>query len=105
MNDRGFKVSIRPHPRYSDIKKIRNLCSDKIEIEDGKQFTIEESVLRTKYAVSRYSTVLNQAFHNGTGIIIDDVADSDSFKKLVELKYVMLAIEHKLLSEVLELSK
>lgn len=102
---RGNRVALRPHPRYSDMKKIKELCCKDVEVEDGKQISIETSVLRTRYAISGYSTVLNQAYHNGTFVVIDDVTNPESYNKLVELKYVMLQTEHKLLSEVLEENK
>lgn len=102
LSKNGNKVAIRPHPRYSDIVKIKELCCGDIEVEDTQKITIEESVLRTRNAISGYSTVLNQAYHNGTKVVIDDITNPDSFNKLVELKYVMLETEHKLLSEILE---
>lgn len=102
LSKRGYKVAVRPHPRYSDAKKIKELCCGDIEVEDTQKITIEESVLRTRNAISGYSTVLNQAYHNGTKVVIDDITNPDSFNKLVELKYVMLETEHKLLSELLE---
>jgi hypothetical protein len=95
-------VAIRPHPRYSDVEKIKKMCCKDMEVEDGQTLTIETSVLRTRYAISGYSTVLNQAYHNGTKVVIDDITNPESFRKLVELKYVMLETEHKLLSEILE---
>lgn len=98
----GYRVAVRPHPRYSDIKKIKELFHGDIEVENTQQISIEESVLRTRYAISGYSTVLNQAYYNGTIVVIDDITNPESFKKLVELKYVMLEAEHKLLSEILE---
>lgn len=99
---RGNRVSIRPHPRYSDLKEIQKLCGEGIIIEDGQNISIEESVLKTLNAVSGYSTVLNQAYHNGVSIVIDDISNPNSYKKLKELGYVMLNVKHKLFSEILK---
>ena len=102
LKQRGKKVSLRPHPRYSDLNMVRRFCIDGIIIEDGGSLPIEMSILRTRNAVSGFSTVLNQAYHNGVKIVIDDVSKPEAYKKLEELGYVMLKVEHKLLSQVLE---
>jgi len=94
-------VSVRPHPRYSNINKINHLFNG-IVIENNKEITIEESLARTKNAISLYSTVLNQAYHNGINIIIDDLSNPNHFKKLSELKYINLSRKYTLLSEILK---
>lgn len=99
---RGYKVALRPHPRYSNIIEIEKYCKEmKISIEDAKQVSIEKSILSTHNAISGYSTVLNQAFHNGINIVIDDITQPEFFIKLKELKYILLDTNHKLFSEVL----
>jgi hypothetical protein len=103
LHRKGFKVSLRPHPRYTNMKEIKEK-KHQFEVEDSS-ITIEESLMRTRYAISGYSTVLNQAYHNGIKVVIDDITNPESFRKLVELKYVMLETEHKLLSEILEESR
>lgn len=103
MRLRGLNVAIRPHPRYTDLNEITRVAP-KIEIEDCKKMTIEQSLKRTVYAVSLYSTVLNQAYNNGIGIVLDDISDKDRFNLLNELLYVMLNKPHKLLSQLLEAS-
>ncbi|MCX0414255.1 hypothetical protein [Clostridium perfringens] len=97
---KGNVVSLRPHPRYSNIEKIKSY-SGKFQVEDTDNISIEQSVLRTRYAISMYSTVLNQAYHNGTGVVIDDITQPDIYKKLIELKYIMLETPHKTLSDIL----
>lgn len=101
LRKNGFEVSIRPHPRYTDLNEIKS-CAPEIEIEDYKTLTIEQSLRRTENAVSVYSTVLNQAYNNGIGIVIDDISDSEKFDRLEERQYIMLSKPHKLLSELLE---
>jgi len=95
----GLSVAIRPHPRYSDIDEIRRVSS-MIEIEDCKAMTIEQSLKRTKNAISVYSTVLNQAFNNDIGIVIDDLSDKMKYDLLNERMYCMMNKTHKLLSQL-----
>ena len=101
MRRSGKKVAIRPHPRYTDLNEIVKVASE-IELEDCKKMTIEQSLRRTANAVSVYSTVLNQAYNNRIGIVIDDVSDKEKFNLLSERLYVMLKKPHKLLSQMLE---
>lgn len=100
LRNNGYMVCVRPHPRFSDKDMMKRIFSD-IEIENGDDINIETSVLRTKNAVSRYSSVLNQAYHNGIPIVIDDISSVETYKKLVELKYIMFNVEHKLLSQII----
>ena len=101
LNNQGLKVAIRPHPRYTDLNEIRT-CAPELEIEDCKAMTIEQSLKRTKNAISVYSTVLNQAYNNGIGIVIDDISDKVKYEKLEERQYIMLNKPHKVLSALLE---
>ena len=98
---KGFEVAIRPHPRYTDLDEIKSYAPE-IDIEDYKKLTIEQSLKRTENAVSVYSTVLNQAYNNGIGIVIDDISDKEKFERLEERQYIMLSKPHELLSELLE---
>ena len=101
LKRQGFNISIRPHPRYSDIDVIHFLFEG-MNIENVKEVSIEESLLRTKAAISLYSTVLNQAYHSGITVVIDDISNTEAFRKLKELRYVMLMLEHSALSELME---
>lgn len=101
LNYNGYKVSVRPHPRYSNMRDVRRVFHF-VNIEDTNTITIENSLLQTKNAISLYSTVLNQAFYNSIPIVIDDVSNSKYFNKLEELGYICLYKKHILLSEVLE---
>ena len=99
MKDHSLKVAVRPHPIYSDIDYVRRIFEG-IEVEDTKSMVIYESLKRTKNAIALYSTVLNQACLNGTGVVIDDISQPDFFERLKDLDYIVLTKEHKLLSEV-----
>lgn len=101
LNDNGACISVRPHPRYSDMKMVKEYF-EFANIEDVKEVTIEQSLLNTKAAVSLFSTVLNQAVCNSIPIVIDDISNVENFEKLSELGYVCLDKEHKILSDILE---
>lgn len=101
LKEAGKRISVRPHPRYSDMDKV-NTYFDFANVENWKTITIEESLLQTGAAISLHSTVLYQAYNNGIGAIIDDISAPDQFAKLKELRYVMLSVEHRLLSALLE---
>jgi len=94
------RISLRPHPRYSDLNQVNKLFPF-ANIEDTGKLTIENSLLRTGHAISLYSTVLNQALNNGIPIIIDDVSNPEDFKKLKDLKYICLKKKHEVLSEMI----
>lgn len=99
LKRQGLQIAVRPHPRYSDIRIMRKVFTD-IEIEDYKIVSIEQSLSRTKNAVSLMSTVLNQAYHSDIPVVIDDVSQPKTYKKLQEVDYIMLNIPHKKLSQL-----
>lgn len=101
LKGKGFRVAVRPHPRYSDMDKIKEIFND-MDIENVKDVSIEGSLCRTKGAISLYSTVLNQAMVTGIDVVIDDVTNPENYSKLKELHYVMLSAEHALLSALVE---
>lgn len=92
------KVTYRPHPRYSDIKLLEKYVN-KENIEYPRDVNIMESLANCDTAVGCYTTVLNQAFHSGINVILDDVTFPDNFKKLTELEYVLLNKNLKRISE------
>lgn len=101
LHKSGKRISIRPHPRYSNMDLV-NKIFDFANIEKTEKISIEQSLLQTGAAISLYSTVLNQALCNSIPIIIDNMSNPENFIKLKELGYVCLYKEHRLLSEVLE---
>lgn len=101
LMDNGYRISIRPHPRYSNMNYIHTIFSS-FNIENCTNISIEESLCRTKNAISLYSTVLNQAYHNGINIIIDDVTNIKHYNKLRSLEYIFIEMSHNKLSEILE---
>ena len=101
LSEKGARVAVRPHPRYTKAEDAKELFCG-IELENVKEVSIQASLLRTKNAISLYSTTLNQAYHNGIGVVIDDLSHHKKYQKLSELQYCMLAKEHLLLSELTE---
>lgn len=96
------RVVVRPHPRFTNLSELE-ICSANsgIEIENFKEVPIEISVMRTKNVISVYSTVLQQAYYNKIGIVIDDVSNPELIRELAEHQYIMLNVEHTLLSDVM----
>lgn len=99
----GNMVAIRPHPLYSAADEIQSVFGgDDNYIIESNALPIEISVLRTRHAVSCYSTVLFQAINNGVVAVIDDVTDKEKYEKLKRLRYICMEKEHLLLSDVLK---
>ena len=98
---KGAVVAVRPHPRYTDDALVHELFQGFL-IENKSEIGIEQSVLRTKRAISLYSTVLFQAYSNNVPIIIDDVSSPERYHRLEEMEYIMLHKPHTLLSEHLK---
>ena len=94
----GETVRYRPHPRYSDINLLRKYVQEE-EIEYPKDVNILSSISNLKYAIGSYTTVLNQAYFSGKGVICDDVTFKKQYDKLKELKYIMASISLPKLSD------
>jgi len=101
LHKNGNKISIRPHPRYSNMKTVKKIFYF-TNIEDVKVVSIEQSLLQTGAAISLYSTVLSQALYNSIPIVIDNMSNFENFSKLKELGYICLYKEHRLLSDIMK---
>lgn len=86
LKEKGYIVAVRCHPRYTD-KKIAEHIFKNIALIENDDISINESLLRTKNAVSLFSTVLNQAYFNNVNTVIDDVSDHEKYSRLKEVKY------------------
>ena len=95
-----YKIFIRPHPIYSDNQIIKKIFIN-YEIENNKKINIYNSIAKTDFVISLYSTVLLQAYICKKNIIIDDVNYSNIYKKLSDLKYIMIEKKHMPLSRFL----
>ena len=96
----GKRISIRPHPRYSNMELVKKIFAF-ANVEDTKKISIEQSLLQSGAAISLYSTVLNQGLYNSIPIVIDNMSNPENFAKLKELGYVCLYKEYELLSNVM----
>lgn len=96
----GYNVSIRPHPRYTNIDMLKKIFIN-IEIENAEDVTIINSIANTDGIISLYSSVLNQGYHSGKKIIIDDITNNYKFNKLDELEYFIFSKEYIKLSALL----
>lgn len=99
LQARGMVVAVRPHPIYTPPEAMQ--CFEDFLLED-RSISIEQSILRTKCAVSLYSTVLLQASINGVAVVIDDLTAPERFAQLRSLRYIMLDKPHGLLSALLQ---
>ena len=97
----GNRICVRPHPRYSDFEDVRRLCGSLLIYEDPYCVALSDSLAMAKRVVSFASTVLNQAYNSGIPIVVDDITRPQEFIKLKETEYIMLKLEHLLLSELL----
>lgn len=99
LQEKGHSVNIRPHPRYTDMQMLKEVCGE-IPVENWKEVTVEMSVLRSKAVVSQFSTVLLQAYYNDVAAVIDDLVNPKQYKKLEELQYIMIHVDHQVLSDI-----
>ena len=74
---------------------------DEADIEDNRKVSILQSISNCNYAVSRYSTVLFQAYSFGKKIVIDDYSYPKEYESLLKLDYYMIGKEDLLLSEII----
>ncbi|MBN2664060.1 MAG: hypothetical protein JXR68_10460 [Bacteroidales bacterium] len=88
VNNFGVKPVFRLHPRYSK-KELINKNSN-IIFENPIDVDFDTSFSSTKYVCTKYSTLLFQAYLANKIIIIDDLSDPELYKKLENLKYIML---------------
>lgn len=98
VKNSGKTVKYRPHPRYSNIALLEKYVSSD-EIEYPNITSILESISNLQYAVGSYTTVLNQAYFSGKGVVCDDVTFKDQYEKLKDLKYILANISLPKLSE------
>ena len=101
LQQRGYTVSIRPHPLYNTHSKFLFQDSNGLLVENAREISIEDSLLRTHHAVSLYSTVLLQAHLNGIGVVVDDVTNPEYYQMLKGLRFILLEYEHEMLSEIM----
>lgn len=100
LAEAGLDVRLRPHPRYTDLAELATLVS--AELVEPEGLSLDESLGRSRAAISLYSTVLNQAAAAGLEIVIDDIKAPDLFARLDDLGYLRIHEEHTRLSGYLQ---
>ena len=98
LKEKGYWVTVRPHPLNVSDKRLFGLNAN--EIEDPKCISILQSLGNTDLVISRYSTVLFQAWSMGIPICIDDITNIEIYRYLVNYNYIMLSKSHLLLSDI-----
>ncbi|MBD5233350.1 MAG: hypothetical protein HDS65_04130 [Bacteroidales bacterium] len=99
ISRQGASLKYRPHPRYSDIQLLKKYVDESM-IEYQREVDIETSISNLKYAVGVYTTVLNQCYHAGVNVVIDDMNFPENFTRLSELGYVLLSKDVVYLSQL-----
>ena len=74
-------------------------------IEDLNSISINESLGRTKNAISLYSTVLFQAYCSKINYFVDNVTNEKKYLKLKELGYILITDSNVLSSVIEEVKK
>ena len=96
--NKGKKVSVRAHPRWTDFNIVAEIFSNEIFIEK-QNISIHESLAQTKNVISLFSTVLFIAYQNKINIVIDDCSHSGLYEKLIDLDYIFASKSINKLSE------
>jgi hypothetical protein len=98
------EMAIRYHPHYSELFPINLIYNtfNNFVIEDPKAVSLIESLSRTEFVVSLYSSVLYQAYLSGKSIVMDDISFPDKYKKLKDFDYIIFKKDHINLSRFID---
>ncbi|WP_339001887.1 hypothetical protein [Fusobacterium animalis] len=96
----GYKGKIRCHPVYTP-KKIKNKIPKEMLDEEKN---IYHSIVKSNYLISKYSTVLYEAFVMKKGtVVIDDITKGiEKYNSLKELGWISGYKPHLMLSEIIK---
>lgn len=97
IKEKGCSLKFRPHPRYSDMELLRKYVPEN-QIEYPREVGIEDSVSNLGYGIGVFTTVLNQCFHAGKRVIIDDINFPEQYSLLAGMGYALLEKPVELLS-------
>lgn len=101
FSNNGLRCKIRPHPRFSDVGMLNEVFFD-IEIENLKEYSLEDSIRDSLYIIGLNTTVLSQAFFSGKQVIIDDVSMKEKYNELKDKMYIMINRPHLRFSELID---
>ena len=89
--ENGYKCNLRPHPRLTNKAILNEIFENtNVDIENEKKVPLNESVGKCKYVVSKYSTVLTEAYQNNLSAVIDDYTDRNIYDYLKKTLYINL---------------
>lgn len=89
--ENGYRCNLRPHPRLTDKIVLNDIFRNtNVDIENEKEIPLNESVGKCKYIVSKYSTVLTEAYQNNLNAVIDDYTDRNIYSYLKKTLYINL---------------
>lgn len=94
----NYDVVIRPHPRYTRVADLEE-CFKNFTIESTK-VPVSISVQEADFVVSRYSTVLFEAWLADRLPVIDDVTSPGFFDYLKESNFIIFSKKHEVLSNL-----
>ena len=96
----GYKGKIRCHPVYTPQKIKNKIPKEMLDEEEN----IYHSIVKSNYLISKYSTVLYEAFVMKKGIVvIDDITKGiEKYNSLKELGWVSGYKPHLMLSEIIK---
>lgn len=100
MERNGRSVKLRPHPFYTDMALMQEYFNEH-QIENPRQFGIEESIVGSKNVISIYSTVMRQAVNAGIRVVVDDMSNQTYYNGMKELKFWLYEDNPNLLSNEL----
>lgn len=101
LNRCGYRIRLRLHPRWSDEEYIRSKVENTGMDIEPSDWDINYSILSSGHAVSKFSTVLLQSHFLQIPVVIDDCSNVQKYKQIVKYDYMMLSLEHSLLSQEL----
>lgn len=101
LHENGFNIKIRPHPRWSDLNKVREMFKNTGIVIEGSEVSMRESLQKTKGSIGIMSTVLLESYYNGKSIVIDDITNPSIFCELENRMYLLLEKPHCKLSDLL----
>lgn len=101
LNDAGYSVKVRPHPRYSELSIIKKYL-DESYIELPQEVNIMTSLSNTKCAIGMYTTTLLQAYFSGIEIMLDDVTYKHEYQLQKDLGYILANVDTKKLSDMVK---
>ena len=96
----GYKGKIRCHPVYTPQKIKNKIPKEMLDEEEN----IYHSIVKSNYLISKYSTVLYEAFVMKKGIVvIDDITKGiEKYNSLKELGWISGYKPHLMLSKIIK---